>query len=120
MGETIPFACQDWASTKAAYRFFANAQVCKQDILSGHFESTKERFGGATGPILILQDTTTFSYQRDRPEQIGFIGQTNARGKPITQCGILMHSSLAVTTEGGGTAWSGRDQILDAQQIQRL
>lgn len=37
MGQTIPFACQDWASTKAAYRFFANVQVCEQDILSGHF-----------------------------------------------------------------------------------
>uniref|UniRef100_UPI0005BAD71F IS4/Tn5 family transposase DNA-binding protein n=1 Tax=Novosphingobium sp. B-7 TaxID=1298855 RepID=UPI0005BAD71F len=24
MGGTIPLACQDWASTKAAYRFFAN------------------------------------------------------------------------------------------------
>jgi hypothetical protein len=23
MGESIPYACQDWASTKAAYRFFA-------------------------------------------------------------------------------------------------
>jgi hypothetical protein len=23
IGETIPMACQDWASTKAAYRFFS-------------------------------------------------------------------------------------------------
>lgn len=100
IGQTIPFACQDWANTKAAYRFLSNGQVCEQDILSGHFQSTKERFSDATGPILILQDTTTFSYQRDQPEDIGFIGKTNARGKPVTQCGILMHSSLAVTTEG--------------------
>jgi hypothetical protein len=49
---------------------------------------------------LILQDTTTFSYQRDQPESIGFIGKTMMHGKPLTQCGILMHSSLAVTTEG--------------------
>jgi hypothetical protein len=27
MGGSIPFACQDWASTKAAYRFFANERV---------------------------------------------------------------------------------------------
>ena len=27
MGESIPYACQDWASTKAAYRFFANERV---------------------------------------------------------------------------------------------
>jgi Transposase DNA-binding len=24
IGETIPMACQDWASTKAAYRFSSN------------------------------------------------------------------------------------------------
>ena len=27
MGGSIPFACQDWASTKAAYRFFSNTRV---------------------------------------------------------------------------------------------
>ena len=100
MGQTIPFACQDWASTKAAYRFFANDHVCEQDILSGHFQATNERFAGSRGPILILQDTTTFSYQRDQPERIGFIGKSGNLSKPLTQCGILMHSSLAVTTEG--------------------
>jgi hypothetical protein len=35
--ESVPFACQDWASTKAAYRFFANERVTEQDILAGHF-----------------------------------------------------------------------------------
>src|SRR5687767_1420621 len=41
MGGSIPFACQDWASTKAAYRFFANARVEQADILSGHFAATR-------------------------------------------------------------------------------
>ncbi|WP_348632690.1 IS4/Tn5 family transposase DNA-binding protein [Rhizobium leguminosarum] len=27
MGGSIPFACQDWANTKAAYRFFSNPNV---------------------------------------------------------------------------------------------
>src|ERR1035441_5225242 len=27
IGESIPLACQDWANTKAAYRFFANERV---------------------------------------------------------------------------------------------
>jgi hypothetical protein len=105
IGESIPFACQDWASTKAAYRFFANDHVSEQDILGGHFQATRERFAGSEGPILILQDTTTFSYQREQPERIGFIGKTgtrkvDGRSKPLTLCGILMHSSLAVTTAG--------------------
>jgi hypothetical protein len=105
MGQSIPFACQDWANTKAAYRFFANDHVSEQDILSGHFQATRERFAGSNGPILILQDTTTFSYRREQPENIGFIGKSatrkiDGRTNPLTQCGILMHSSLAVTTAG--------------------
>jgi hypothetical protein len=27
IGQSIPWACQDWTSTKAAYRFFANERV---------------------------------------------------------------------------------------------
>jgi hypothetical protein len=34
IGETIPMACQDWASTKAAYRSFSNQRVSEQGILS--------------------------------------------------------------------------------------
>jgi hypothetical protein len=105
MGQSIPFACKDWANTKAAYRFFANGDVSEHDILGGHFEATRERFDRSAGPILILQDTTTFSYQREQPERIGFIGKSgtrkvDGRNNPLTQCGILMHSSLAVTTLG--------------------
>ena len=36
LGESIPFACQDWANTKAAYRLFSNERVPEQDILEGH------------------------------------------------------------------------------------
>lgn len=31
--ESIPLACQDWANTKAAYRFFANERVSEAEIL---------------------------------------------------------------------------------------
>lgn len=112
VGQTILFACQDWASTKPSYRFVANGQVCEHDILSGHFQATREPFTGATGPVLVLQETTTFSYQRYKPENIGFIGKTKFRGKPLTQCGILMHSSLAVTTEGVPLGLAGGFGIL--------
>jgi hypothetical protein len=37
VGESIPMACQDWADTKAAYRFFSNERVEEGDILEGHF-----------------------------------------------------------------------------------
>ena len=44
MGESIPLVCQDWANTKAAYRFLANDRVNEGDILGGHFQSTRGRF----------------------------------------------------------------------------
>ncbi|HYS67058.1 MAG TPA: transposase [Paraburkholderia sp.] len=76
MGQTIPLACQDWANTKAAYRFMDNDRVNEQDILSGHFQATAQRFSVTDGPILVLQDTTTFSYEREHPELIGYAGST--------------------------------------------
>ena len=30
IGKTIPFACQDWANTKAAYRFLSNENVSEK------------------------------------------------------------------------------------------
>ncbi|MFP3614429.1 IS4 family transposase [Paraburkholderia sp. SIMBA_050] len=106
MGQTIPLACQDWANTKAAYRFMDNDRVSEQDILSGHFQATAQRFSSTDGPVLVLQDTTTFSYERVRPELIGYASNTltaagrYGRDKASSQCGILMHSSLAVTPQG--------------------
>lgn len=106
IGGTIPFACQDWANTKAAYRFLSNDDVDEQGILAGHFQATRDRVQASCGPLLILQDTTEFSYKRDKPELIGFRGKTpgrrDATGRPklYTTSGILMHSSLAVTTQG--------------------
>ncbi|BBC03911.1 IS4 family transposase [Bradyrhizobium elkanii] len=94
--EVAGLVCQDWANTKAAYRFFSNERVDEADILGGHFEATHGRATTTEGPILVLHDTTEFSFKREKPDLIGFTGKTAGR----TQCGILMHSSLAVTTEG--------------------
>jgi hypothetical protein len=106
IGESIPMACQDWANTKAAYRFLSNERVSEHDILAGHFQSTRDRFRATDGLALVLHDTTEFSFQRERPELIGSIGvsagRRDNRGRPQLQtvCGILMHSSLVVTAEG--------------------
>ena len=42
-GQPLPLACQDWAATKAAYRFFDNDRVTEQGVLAGHFAATKAR-----------------------------------------------------------------------------
>src|SRR6516165_8115334 len=106
MGQSIPLACQDWANTKAAYRFFSNDRVSEADVLAGHFLSTRDRIAAHGGMVLMLHDTTEFSYQRERPEAIGITKSINSgrdkqgRVRSHTVCGIMMHSSLAVTTEG--------------------
>jgi hypothetical protein len=106
MGQSIPLVCQDWANTKAAYRFFSNERVSESDILAGHFQSTRDRTVAADGPVLVLHDTTEFTYQRENTDAIGITKSINSgrdkagRLRSHTVCGILMHSSLAVTTEG--------------------
>jgi len=105
IGQAIPFACQDWANTKAAYRFFSNERVDEEAILSGHFEATYDRFSATEGYVLVLHDTTEFSFKREKPELIGSTCKVNRKDKKgritfHTVCGILMHSSLVVTTEG--------------------
>ena len=106
MGGSIPLACQDWANTKAAYRFFSNDRVSEGEILAGHFLSTRDRAAGVGGPLMVLHDTTEFSYRRRRPERVGQTCRVNSgkdkqgRYRQHTVCGLLMHASLAVTAEG--------------------
>jgi Transposase DNA-binding/Transposase Tn5 dimerisation domain len=105
-GASLPLACQDWASTKAAYRFLSNPRVDEGQILAGHFQATRERVIATEGTILVVQDTTEFSYQRERPEAIGVTCNVNSgrdkagRVRSHTVCGLLMHASLAVTPDG--------------------
>lgn len=106
-GESIPKACQDWAETKAVYRFLSNARVCAQEILGGHFHQTSERVSACQGPVLVLHDTSEFTFKRKDPKPIGSTRKlpTNktilaAFGKNTTVCGCLLHASLAITPEG--------------------
>lgn len=106
IGDPIPVACQDWANTKAAYRFFSNDTVSEGEILAGHFQATAGRVAAVDGPVLVLQDTTEFSYRRKSSEKIGATTvvpsrrEANGRFRMHTVCGLLMHASLAVTTDG--------------------
>ena len=107
VGGATPWACQDSANTKAAYRFFGNGRISEANILAGHFASTRERFvAGSSSPVLVLHDTTEFSYRHEDTAPIGILGKVpffdGNKGPPRfhTSCGILMHSSLVTTREG--------------------
>ncbi|GAC1461548.1 MAG: hypothetical protein PVSMB4_20210 [Ktedonobacterales bacterium] len=106
-GQSMALVCQDWANTKAAYRFLSNERISEADILTGHFAATRERLAATReAPVLMLHDTTEFSWQRDSAQAIGVLATTNSaqdaegRMRHHTVYGLLMHSSLAVTTEG--------------------
>lgn len=100
IGHTLPAACQDWAATKAAYRFFDNPRVDDQTILAGHFAATAERCSATTGPVLVLHDTTEFSFTQNTPDAVGYLSYVKGRHTTHTACGLLLHSSLVVTTAG--------------------
>ncbi len=106
LGSSLRFACEDWANTKAAYRFFDNERVSEEQILAGHLEATRDRGTASEGPILVLQDTTEFSFQRRNGSDVGATRVVNSgrdkagRLRTHTVCGLLMHASLAVTTDG--------------------
>jgi len=130
MGQSIPLACQDWANTKAAYRFFSNDRVSEADVLAGHFLSTRDRIAAHGGMVLMLHDTTEFSYQRERPEAIGITKSINSgrdkqgRVRSHTVCGIMMHSSLAITTSGlplglGAVRFWTRDKFKGTAALKR-
>ena len=83
IGQTIPLACQDWANTKAAYRFFSNPRINEEEILSGHFASTQVRASTIQEPLLVLHDTTEFIYQSGGPA----VGLISNLPRKRTVCG---------------------------------
>ena len=64
----INHACEDWAETKGAYRFFSNENVAYKDILQGHILSTTKRCLNYP-TILAAQDTTYFNYTSHRKQK---------------------------------------------------
>jgi hypothetical protein len=53
-GQPLPLACEDWANTKAAYRFLSNSSVSEERILAGHFRATARRAASCEGTLLVL------------------------------------------------------------------
>lgn len=101
---SIPQACETWAMTKAAYRFFTNPRVSPAAIVAAHRATTVQRVAEHS-LILAVQDTTTFNFTLHRQTQgLGPIGQAGLSG-------FFLHSCLAVAPDGvplgllGDTTW---------------
>lgn len=88
-------ACEDWADSKAAYRFVDNPKVTPDEILAPHSQRTVERMKGH-GVVLAVQDTTFFNFTgHPKTQGLGEIGT-----KAQQQRGFGLHSTLAVTLDG--------------------
>jgi hypothetical protein len=98
---SINHACGDWTETKAAYRFFQNDNVEVEDILAVHRAKTAER-AEQHRTVLAIQDTSYLIYTNHRHTTgLGAISvKKGKRVEKIHSQGLVMHSCLAVTTEG--------------------
>jgi len=93
--QPINQACEDWADTKAAYRFFDNPKISPDEILTPHYRRTVNRMK-SQALVLAVQDTTFLNYtHHPQTEGLGEIGT-----KQQNQRGFGMHSTLAVTPQG--------------------
>jgi hypothetical protein len=88
-------ACEDWADTKAAYRFFDNPNATPGRVHAPHQDRTVERLSRHRR-VLAVQDTTFFNYtHHPQTAGLGMIGN-----KKQQQRGFGMHSTLAMTPAG--------------------
>jgi hypothetical protein len=92
----INHATIDWASAKAAYRFFDNPKVQPSKILEPHFLSTEKRMTNYDR-IVVVQDSSAIDFSsRKKTEGLGFIGQTVHHQYD----GLTLHTAMAFTDKG--------------------
>jgi len=86
---SVPQACESWASTKGAYRFWDNEKVTPESIRAAHRDKTGER-AKEYGTILAIQDTTSLNYAVHKATE--GLGPIDGRGSQ----GMHVHSVLEV------------------------
>lgn len=91
----INHASEDWAATKAAYRFFQNDNVTCKQLLSPHQSQTLERMSKES-VVLAVQDSSYLNFSTHKQTRgLGPIGDSRS----ATQ-GLVTHNILAVTPQG--------------------
>jgi Transposase DNA-binding/Transposase Tn5 dimerisation domain len=91
-GASLPEACGDRATLKAAYRFFDNAAIDPQNLLDSHVDATLSRLA-AIPLVLAVQDTTELDWTaHPATTGLGPLGHSAHRG-------LHVHTTLAFTPE---------------------
>jgi Transposase DNA-binding len=76
---SIPGACNGWAETQAAYRFFGQEGMDWRDLLAPHTGCTLERMRPHP-VVLCLQDTTELDFNGQTIEGLGPLSYEAQRG----------------------------------------
>jgi Transposase DNA-binding len=76
---SIPGACNGWAETQAAYRFFGQEELDWQDLLEPHGACTRERMRPHP-VVLCLQDTTELDVNGQTITGLGPLSYEAQRG----------------------------------------
>ena len=86
---SINAACNGWADTLAAYRYFDNKAVTPAEILRPHREATIDRVREHP-VVLIPQDTTELDFTKHPPKDARCLNRAE-------RFGLYAHAHLAVT-----------------------
>jgi hypothetical protein len=78
MGQSIPLVCR-LGQHQGGLSLFLQWPGRRADILAGHFQST--RTAATDVFLLVIQDTTEFTYQREKSEEIGVTKSINSGAK---------------------------------------
>jgi hypothetical protein len=89
---STPEQTESWGDCKGVYRLIDNDKVSFQALATPHWEQTKAR---TRGHFLLLNDTTTISFDGDRQiSGMGIVSSGSAKG-------FMLHSALMVDAGDG-------------------
>lgn len=92
---SFPKIADSWGALKASYRFMNNPKVSREKLLSAHIQQTVIRCN-AQRTILVVQDTTTLSYNHHpKTDGLGHVG-TPRSGLGY---GMLVHNTCAIAAD---------------------
>ena len=91
---SIPAACNGWAETMAAYRFFDNEKVSFDKLLEPHIEASYRRIK-EHAVVILAQDTTEIDLTRPERRVVG-AGPLDDGSRQ----GALLHPLMGFTTDG--------------------
>lgn len=116
---SIPAACEGYAETAAAYRFFDNDSVDFENILEPHILSTYRRMA-EHDVVVLAQDTTEIELTRPQ-QRVEGAGTLDGRSRT----GALLHPLVAFTPDGtplgtvAAEAWVRDEEAVRARQMTR-